>query len=168
MYIRLFVLSDIWLTHYISPRYMNGTPKELTRLATQLTGRLSIHKANSVLLPILVRWTMARPINAFEVWLLRWSWLFYQIITPVQFQRKTHSIPSPLVKSSYVIFWGICRLLLNYGLRVSELLLLECHSIKPNLGDQFGWLWGHSRWRRFGSTKRLPSLKCLKPGAGIR
>ncbi|HDX8999220.1 hypothetical protein FML17_17685 [Klebsiella michiganensis] len=25
----------------------------------------------------------------------------------------------------------ICRLLLNYGLRVSELLLLECHSIKP-------------------------------------
>lgn len=28
---------------YISPRYIDGTPKELTRLATQLTGRLSIH-----------------------------------------------------------------------------------------------------------------------------
>lgn len=30
---------------YISPRYIDGSPKELTRLATQLTGRLSIHKA---------------------------------------------------------------------------------------------------------------------------
>lgn len=30
---------------YISPRYIDGSPKELTRLPTQLTGRLSIHKA---------------------------------------------------------------------------------------------------------------------------
>lgn len=29
----------------ITPRYVDGSPKELTRLATQLTSRLSIYKA---------------------------------------------------------------------------------------------------------------------------
>lgn len=84
---------------------------------------------------------------------------FYQIITPDSISKKNPLNPFPAGEIQLRNFL-ICRLLLNYGLRVSELLLLECHSIKPNLrGDQFSLIVTTVDDDVSDQRKRLPSLK---------
>nr|WP_249538506.1 hypothetical protein [Escherichia coli] len=84
---------------------------------------------------------------------------FYQIITPGSISKKNPLNPFPAGEIQLRNFL-ICRLLLNYGLRVSELLLLECHSIKPNLrGDQFSLIVTTVDDDVSDQRKRLPSLK---------
>lgn len=111
---------------HISPRYIDGSPKELTRLATQLTGRLSIHKAefrtlahsrqmNNGIIHIRFRSLTAEMIMA-----------FYQIITSSSISKKNPFNPFPAGENQFRNFL-ICRLLLKYGLRVSELLLQTLH-----------------------------------------
>ncbi len=122
---------------YISPRYIDGSPKELTRLATQLTGRLSIHKAEFRTLTHSRQMNNGTTHKRFRSLTAEMVMAFYQIITPGSISKKNPLNPFPAGEIQLRNFL-ICRLLLNYGLRVSELLLLECHSIKPNLrGDQF-------------------------------
>ncbi|WP_224238313.1 integrase [Klebsiella variicola] len=89
---------------YISPRYIDGSPKELTRLATQLTGRLSIHKAEFRTLNHSRQMKNGTTHKRFRSLTAEMVMGFYESLHPIQFQRKTHLIPSLLVKSSYVIF----------------------------------------------------------------
>lgn len=144
---------------YITPRYVDGSPKELTRLATQLTSRLSINKAE------FRTFAHSRQMNnkithqRFRSLTADMIMAFYQIITPDSTSKKNPLNPFPAGEIQLRNFL-ICRLLLNYGLRVSELLLLECHSIKPNLrGDQFSLIVTTVDEDIPDPRKRLPSLK---------
>ncbi|EHV4722840.1 site-specific integrase [Escherichia coli] len=144
---------------YISPRYIDGTPKELTRLATQLTGRLSIHKAEFRTLTHSRQMNNGTTHKRFRSLTAEMVMAFYQIITPGSISKKNPLNPFPAGEIQLRNFL-ICRLLLNYGLRVSELLLLECHSIKPNLrGDQFSLIVTTVDDDVSDQRKRLPSLK---------
>lgn len=144
---------------YISPRYIDGSPKELTRLATQLTGRLSIHKAEFRTLAHSRQMNNGMTHKRFRSLTVEMIMAFYQIITPGSASKKNPLNPFPAGEIQLRNFL-ICRLLLNYGLRVSELLLLECHSIKPNLrGDQFSLIVTTVDEDVPDPRKRLPSLK---------
>ncbi|KHT29589.1 site-specific integrase [Pectobacterium carotovorum] len=144
---------------YISPRYVDGSPKELTRLATQLTSRLSIHKAEFRTLAYSRQMNNKITHQRFRSLTADMIMAFYQIITPDSASKKNPLNPFPAGEIQLRNFL-ICRLLLNYGLRVSELLLLECHSIKPNLrGDQFSLIVTTVDKDIPDPRKRLPSLK---------
>ena len=144
---------------YISPRYLDGSPKELTRLATQLTGRLSIHKAEFRTLTHSRQMNNGTTHKRFRSLTAEMVMAFYQIITPGSISKKNPLNPFPAGEIQLRNFL-ICRLLLNYGLRVSELLLLECHSIKPNLRvDQFSLIVTTVDDDVSDERKRLPSLK---------
>ncbi|HCN6340296.1 TPA: site-specific integrase, partial [Escherichia coli] len=144
---------------YISPRYIDGSPKELTRLATQLTGRLSIHKAEFRTITHSRQMNNGTTHKRFRSLTAEMVMAFYQIITPGSISKKNPLNPFPAGEIQLRNFL-ICRLLLNYGLRVSELLLLECHSIKPNLrGDQFSLIVTTVDDDVSDQRKRLPSLK---------
>ncbi|HEI1901003.1 TPA: site-specific integrase [Escherichia coli] len=144
---------------HISPRYIDGSPKELTRLAMQLTGRLSIHKAEFRTLTHSRQMNNGMTHKRFRSLTAEMVMAFYQIITPGSISKKNPLNPFPAGEIQLRNFL-ICRLLLNYGLRVSELLLLECHSIKPNLrGDQFSLIVTTVDEDIPDPRKRLPSLK---------
>ena len=90
--IRFYQIFEI--NTYISPRYIDGSPKELTRLATQLTGRLSIHKAEfhySAHSRQMNNGTTHKALSKSDCWD---GHGFTKIITPGSISRKTHLIPS--------------------------------------------------------------------------
>ncbi|MFK5764861.1 site-specific integrase [Escherichia coli] len=144
---------------YISPRYIDGSPKEVTRLAMQLTGRLSIHKAEFRTITHSRQMNNGMTHKRFQSLTAEMVMAFYQIITPSSISKKNPLNPFPAGEIQLRNFL-ICRLLLNYGLRVSELLLLECHSIKTNLrGDQFSLIVTTVDEDVLDPRQRLPSLK---------
>ncbi|HBQ2319909.1 TPA: site-specific integrase [Klebsiella pneumoniae] len=90
---------------YISPRYLDGSPKELTRLATQLTGRLSIHKAEFRTLTHSRQMSNGTTHKHFRSLTAEMVMAFYQIITPGSISKKnplnefSHSAPSYVSKA---------------------------------------------------------------------
>lgn len=144
---------------YISSRHMDGSPKELTQLATQLMSRLSIQKEEFRSLAHSRQMNNGMIYKRFRSLTAEMVMAFYQIITPSSASKKNPLNPFPAGEIQLRNFL-ICRLLLNYGLRVSELLLLECHSIKPNIqGDQFSLIVTTVDEDVPDPRKRLPSLK---------
>lgn len=84
---------------------------------------------------------------------------FYEIIRPESSSKPNPINPFPAGEIQFRNYL-ICRLLLNYGLRVSELLLLEKNSIKPNIkGVQFSIIVTSVDDDVRDPRKRLPSLK---------
>lgn len=76
----------------------------------------------------------------------------YRTLTSNKFSQHSHS-------SQGFRNFLIIRLLLNYGLRTGELLLLECSSIKPNLkGDKFSLI-VTTVDEAYEPRKNAPSLK---------
>lgn len=119
---------------YISPSYQDGTPKELSRQAARLHTRLMICKDSYRSLT-----RHSHPISAqnFQSMSMEMVISLYKIIIPCSQQKNNPRNPFP---QGFIQFrnYLIVRLLLNYGLRVGELLLLECRSIKSNIqGDKF-------------------------------
>lgn len=139
---------------YISSRYIDDSPKELQRLATRLTSRLAKCKEEFRSL------TNRRKIkNSFRSLTTEMVMKLYQVIVPSSDSKQNPLNPFPPGEIQLRNFL-ICRLLLNYGLRVSELLLLECHSIKSNIrGDQFSLIVTTVDDDVSDPRKRLPSLK---------
>ncbi|HBN0160171.1 TPA: site-specific integrase, partial [Escherichia coli] len=79
-------------------------------------------------------------------------------ITPSSAQKHNPLNPFPSGHLQFRNFL-IIRLLLNYGLRTGELLLLECSSIKPNLkGDKFSLI-VTTVDEAYEPRKNAPSLK---------
>lgn len=111
---------------YVSPRYMDGTPKELSRYALQLSKRLSAYRSD--FRPSKQKHSH-KNFNSLTAEMVR---KFYEIIRPESSSKPNSINPFPAGEIQFRNYL-ICRLLLNYGLRVSELLLLETHSIKPNI-----------------------------------
>ncbi|EMT4738557.1 site-specific integrase, partial [Escherichia coli] len=138
---------------YVSPRYMDGTPKELSRYALQLSKRLSTYRSD--FRPSKQKHSH-KHFNSLTADMVR---RFYEIIRPESSFKPNPLNPFPAGEVQFRNYL-ICRLLLNYGLRVSELLLLEKHSIKPNIqGGQFSIIVTSVDDDVRDPRKRLPSLK---------
>ncbi|MGL9721901.1 MAG: integrase [Symbiopectobacterium sp.] len=116
---------------YISPRYMDESPKELSRLSSRLTNRVLMLRAEFQTGKTKKSQKQFRSLTPEVVR------IFYEIIRPSSRSRPNPINPFPIGEIQFRNYL-ICRLLLNYGLRVSQLLLLQINSIKTNIrGDQF-------------------------------
>ena len=95
---RLWALMD---THTRQPLLypliylIDGSPKELTRLATQLTGRLSIHKAEFRTLTHSRQMNNGTTHKRFRSLTAEMVMAFYQIITPGSISKKNPLNPFP-------------------------------------------------------------------------
>ncbi|CNB72020.1 putative integrase/recombinase [Yersinia intermedia] len=121
---------------YISPAYRDDSPKALSLLASRLHTRLHLCRDSYRTL------TQRKPsqrshCQGFQSMTNAMVASLYGIIAPSSTQKHNPLNPFP---SGHIQFRNflIVRLLLNYGLRIGELLLLECSSIKSNIkGDKF-------------------------------
>ncbi len=148
----IICFANYLIQTYVSTRYMDSSPKELSRLASQLNKKLLIYKDEFE--------KFKRPTDMqFKSMDLDMVTKFYHVITPSSSSKLNELNPFP-VRQIQIRNFLICRLLINYGLRVSELLLLECRSIKPNLkGDKFSLIITSVDEDVEDNRKRLPSLK---------
>lgn len=121
---------------YVSPYYRNETPKELSRHASRLNTRLLICKEEFKTLKKGNQQYYSRVIQGFRSMTDDMVKNVYRIVVPSS--KNKHSVLNPF-PSGFIQFrnYLIMRLMLNYGLRVGELLLLECASVKTNIkGDK--------------------------------
>ncbi|EJP3243407.1 tyrosine-type recombinase/integrase [Escherichia coli] len=138
---------------YISPRYMDESPKELSRLSSRLTNRVSMLRDEFQTGKIKNSHKQFRSLTAEMVR------IFYEVIRPSSSSQINQLNPFPIGEIQFRNYL-ICRLLLNYGLRVSEVLLLEINSIKTNIrGDQFSIIVSSVEDDVKDPRKRLPALK---------
>ena len=122
---------------YISPAYRDDTPKALTLLASRLHTRLQLCRDNYRTLTPNKFSLRSHNSQGFQSLSGAMVLSLYGIIAPSSAQKHNPLNPFPSGHLQFRNFL-IIRLLLNYGLRIGELLLLECSSIKPNLrGDKF-------------------------------
>ncbi len=143
---------------YISPAYQDGSPKELSRLASRLHTRLLLCKEEYRSLSPKKAIGKSESYHGFQSMTADMVMSMYKIITPSS-SRKTNLLnPFPTGNIQFRNFL-IVRLLLNYGLRISELLLLECSSIKPNIRMDKYSLIITSTGEVEDPRKRAPSLK---------
>ncbi len=114
---------------YVSPYYRNETPKELSRYASRLNTRLLICKDEFKTLERSNQRYYSRVTQGFQSMTGDMVENVYRIVVPSSKHKNNFLNPFP---SGFIQFrnYLIMRLMLNYGLRVGELLLLECVSVK--------------------------------------
>lgn len=117
---------------YVSPYYRNETPKELSHHASRLNTRLLICKDEFKTLERGNQQYYSRVIQGFQSMTGDMVENVYRIVVPSSKHKKNFLNPFP---SGFIQFrnYLIMRLMLNYGLRVGELLLLECASVKTSI-----------------------------------
>lgn len=143
---------------YISPVYQDGSPKELSNLASRLHTRLILCKEEYRVLSPSKGFGRSDSYHGFQSMTSDMVMSIYRIITPNSNKKTNLLNPFPTVNIQLRNFL-IVRLLLNYGLRISELLLLECNSIKRNIrGDKYSLIIT-STDEVEDPRKRAPSLK---------
>lgn len=146
------------ISTYISPAYRDDSPKALSLLASRLHTRLRLCRDNyRTLIP---NKSSLRSYNSLGFQSLSGPMVvsLYGIIAPSSTQK--HNPLNPF-SSGHLQFRNflIIRLLLNYGLRIGELLLLECSSIKPNIkGDKFSLIVTTVE-EGFDPRKNAPAIK---------
>lgn len=116
---------------YISPAYRDDSPKALSLLASRLHTRLQLCRENYRTLTSNKFSQHSHSSQGFQSLSGAMVLSLYGIITPSSAQKHNPLNPFPSGHLQFRNFL-IIRLLLNYGLRTGELLLLECSSIKPN------------------------------------
>nr|WP_224552650.1 site-specific integrase [Pectobacterium versatile] len=122
---------------YVSPAYRDDSPKALSLLASRLHARLRLCRDGYRTLTPRQQSQRSRVSQGFQSMTREMVVSLYRIIAPCSTQKHNPLNPFPLGNIQFRNFL-IVRLLLNYGLRVGELLLLECRSIKSNIkGDKF-------------------------------
>ncbi|ECI3511506.1 site-specific integrase [Salmonella enterica subsp. arizonae] len=142
------------ISTYISPAYQDGSPKEQARLATRLYTQLSLRKDGYRMLTS----TFQKRNANFKSMTVEMVTSVYKIITPCSSGNLNVLNPFPYGRIQLRNFL-IVRLLLNYGLRVGELLLLECCSIKQNVqGDKYSLIITTVN-NKIDIRKHAPSLK---------
>ncbi|MCE7721105.1 site-specific integrase [Escherichia albertii] len=120
---------------YVSPVYRDNSPKALSLLASQLRTRLRFCRENYRALTSGKQSKHSH--QGFQSMTSEMMVSLYRIIAPCTVQKHNPLNPFPAGNIQYRNFL-IIRLLLNYGLRIGELLLLACNSIKSNIkGDKF-------------------------------
>ncbi|MEL0577520.1 site-specific integrase [Pectobacterium punjabense] len=122
------------INKYVSPFYLEDSPKVLSRLASRLHARLRLCNDSY---RTLATGKKSRTIQGFQSMNSDMVICLYRIITPCSARKFNPLNPFPSGDLQFRNFL-IVRLLLNYGLRIGELLLLERQSIKSNIkGDKF-------------------------------
>ena len=117
--------------------HRNETPKELSRHASRLNTRLLICKDDFKTLERSNQRYYSRITQGFQSMTGDMVENVYRIVVPSSKHKNNLLNPFP---SGFIQFrnYLIIRLMLNYGLRVGELLLLECSSVKASIsGDKF-------------------------------
>ncbi|HGT5799014.1 TPA: site-specific integrase [Escherichia coli] len=143
---------------YISPAYRDDSPKALSLLASRLHTRLQLCRENYRTLTSNKFSQHSHSSQGFQSLSGAMVLSLYGIITPSSAQKHNPLNPFPSGHLQFRNFL-IIRLLLNYGLRTGELLLLECSSIKPNLkGDKFSLI-VTTVDEAYEPRKNAPSLK---------
>ncbi|CAM6838822.1 site-specific integrase [Citrobacter portucalensis] len=143
---------------YVSPYYRNETPKELSRHASRLNTRLLICKDEFKTLERSNQRHYSRVTQGFQSMTGDMVENVYRIVVPSSKHKSNLLNPFPY---GFIQFrnYLIIRLMLNYGLRVGELLLLECASIKASIkGDKFSLIISMPRNMTDPRT-HAPSLK---------
>jgi integrase len=144
---------------YISPRYIDDSPKEISLLAARMNTKLSLCKEEYRLLTSRKNKGITDSNRVFLSLTNDMVFSLYQIIAPSSLKKVNTLNPFPLGRIQFRNFL-IIRLLLNYGLRVSELLLLEINSIKPNIqGDRYSLIVTTVDEDTDDPRHRMPSLK---------
>ncbi|HBV3592849.1 TPA: site-specific integrase [Klebsiella pneumoniae] len=142
------------ISTYISPAYQDGSPKERVRLSTRLNTQLRLRKDGYRVLNS----TLQNCNPKFKSMTVEMVTSVYKIITPCSSGKFNELNPFPYGRIQLRNFL-IVRLLLNYGLRVGELLLLECCSIKQNIqGTRFSLIITTVS-NKIDIRKHAPSLK---------
>ncbi|WP_421009514.1 site-specific integrase [Klebsiella aerogenes] len=143
---------------YVSPYYRNETPKELSRHASRLSTRLLICKDGFKTLERSNQRYSSRVTQGFQSMTGDMVENVYRIVVPSSKHKNNLLNPFPygfIQLRNYLIM----RLMLNYGLRVGELLLLECSSVKVSIkGDKFSLIISMPR-NITDPRKHAPSLK---------
>ncbi|RJL37747.1 site-specific integrase [Pectobacterium carotovorum] len=122
---------------YISPTYWDDSPKALSLLASRLHTRLNLCRDNYRTLTPGKSSQRNHSSQGFQSLTGAMVISLYGIIAPSSPQKHNPLNPFPFGYLQFRNFL-IVRLLLNYGLRIGELLLLERSSIKSNIkGDKF-------------------------------
>ncbi|WP_262349032.1 hypothetical protein [Enterobacter asburiae] len=122
---------------YISPAYRDDSPKALSLLASRLHIRLHLCRDNYRTLIPGKSSQCSHNGQGFQSLTYAMVVSLYGIIAPSSPQKHNPLNPFPFGYLQFRNFL-IVRLLLNYGLRIGELLLLECSSIKSNIkGNKF-------------------------------
>ncbi|HCI7802169.1 TPA: site-specific integrase, partial [Escherichia coli] len=143
---------------YISPAYRDDSPKALSLLASRLHTRLQLCRENYRTLTSNKFSQHSHSSQGFQSLSGAMVLSLYGILTPSSAQKHNPLNPFPSGHLQFRNFL-IIRLLLNYGIRTGELLLLECSSIKPNLkGDKFSLI-VTTVDEAYEPRKNAPSLK---------
>lgn len=143
---------------YVSPVYYDDTPKALSLLASRLHTRLRLCRDSYRTLTPRKQTKRSRVSQVFQSMTSEMVVSLYRIIAPCSTQKFNPLNPFPLGDIQFRNFL-IVRLLLNYGLRIGELLLLECRSIKSNIrGDKFSLIVTTAD-DRCDPRRNAPSLK---------
>ncbi len=146
------------ISTYISPAYRDDTPKALSHLASRLHARLRLCRENYRALTPGNKSQHNQCFQGFQSMTSEMVVSLYNIIAPCSARKHNPLNPFP---SGHIQFRNflIVRLLLNYGLRIGELLLLECSSIKSNIkGDKFSLIVTTVE-EGYDPRKNAPSLK---------
>ncbi|MGT7535885.1 hypothetical protein ACRW2I_22975, partial [Escherichia coli] len=110
---------------YISPAYRDDSPKALSLLASRLHTRLQLCRENYRTLTSNKFSQHSHSSQGFQSLSGAMVLSLYGIITPSSAQKHNPLNPFPSGHLQFRNFL-IIRLLLNYGIRTGELLLLEC------------------------------------------
>ncbi|ENR5393943.1 site-specific integrase [Providencia rettgeri] len=144
---------------YISPTFCDDSPKALSLVASRLHTRLHLCRDNYRTLTT-PRKSSQRSHSSQGFQSLTGAMVIslYGIIAPSSPQKHNPLNPFPFGYLQFRNFL-IVRLLLNYGLRIGELLLLERSSIKSNIkGDKFSLIITTVE-DGYDPRKNAPSLK---------
>uniref|UniRef100_UPI003F65839C site-specific integrase n=1 Tax=Dickeya zeae TaxID=204042 RepID=UPI003F65839C len=143
---------------YVSPVYRDDPPKVLLLLASRLHTRLRLCRDSYRTLTPGKQSQRSHVCQGFQSMTSEMVVSLYRIIAPCSTHKHNPLNPFLSEKIQFRNFL-IVRLLLNYGLRIGELLLLECRSIKSNIkGDKFSLI-VTTIDEGYDSRKHAPSLK---------
>ena len=144
---------------YITAQYYDDEPKEIIRYSDRVLKTLKVKTEGYS--SLLVRRKVDEPnvSQGYKSLTIEMVAAIYEIITPSSNKKRNELNPFstiPLQWRNYLIV----RILLNYGLRVGELMLLELESIKTNIrGNKYSLIIANISDDNHDSRARLPSLK---------
>ena len=147
------------ISKYVNAHYYDDEPKEITRYSDRLLKTLKIKTEGYSSLLIRRKIDASNVNQGYKSLTREMVNAIYKIIAPSSNIRK--NVLNPFSTNSLQLRnYLIVRILLNYGLRVGELMSLELESIKTNIrGDKYSLIITNGSDDNHDPRARLPSLK---------
>ena len=147
------------ISKYTSAYYNDIEPKELARYADRLQRSLKIKTEEFNSLYKRSKRSTVNKSDEFKSLTKEMIYAVYKIIVPSNSRKHNELNPFSTTHSQFRNLL-IVKILLNYGLRVGELMLLEIESIRKNIrGDRYDLVITNSSDDNFDGRYRLPSMK---------